>query len=79
MRKTKNESKQQRFVRLAEARTNRIISTLRLLGNCSSPAAYEYTREDINKIFKAIENAVADARRRFDKKEVGTKLFTLGK
>jgi len=77
--KTKNESKQQRFVRLAEARTNRIISTLRLLGNCSSPAAYEYSKEDVNKIFRAIEDAVADARRRFDKKAAGTKLFSLGK
>lgn len=79
MKKPKNESKQQRFVRLAEARTNRIISTLRLLGNCSSPAAYEYTKEDVSKIFRAIEEAVSDARRRFDKRESGAKLFTLGK
>ena len=79
MNKPKTESKQQRFVRLAEARTNRIISTLRLLGNCSSPAAYEYSKEDVSKIFRAIEEAVADAKRRFEKKETGTKLFSLGK
>ena len=79
MSKPKTETKQQRFVRLAEARTNRIISTLRLLGNCSSPAAYEYSKEDVTKIFRAIEEAVTDAKRRFDKKETGTKLFSLGK
>ena len=79
MRKKENETKKERFVRLAEARTNRIIATLRLLGNCSSPAAYEYSKEDVNKIFRAIEDAVADAKRRFDKKDAGTKLFSLGK
>ena len=76
--KAKNETKHQRFVRLAEARTNRIISTLRLLGNCSSTAAYDYSKEDVSKIFRAIESATADAKRRFLKREgPGEYLFKL--
>lgn len=71
------ESKHQRFVRLAEARTNKIISTLRLLGNCSSPAAYEYSKQEVAKIFRAIEDAVGSARRRFEQKECESKPFTL--
>ncbi len=72
------ESKHQRFVRLAEARTNKIIATLRLLGNCSSPAVYEYSKADVNKIFRAIEEATADAKRRYTKRDGGTdKLFKL--
>ena len=75
--KAKNETKHQRFVRLAEARTNRIISTLRLLGNCSSPAAYEYSKQEVSKIFRAIEDAVSTSRRRFEQKECESKPFTL--
>lgn len=75
--KVKNETKHQRFVRLAEARTNRIISTLRLLGNCSSTAAYEYSKGDVAKIFRAIDDAVADAKKRFSKQETAAKPFSL--
>ena len=71
------ESKHQRFVRLAEARTNKIIATLRLLGNCSSPAVYEYSTTDVNKIFRAIRDAMEDAENRFRKKGSGNRRFTL--
>ncbi len=59
------ESKRDRFKRLAQARTNRIISTLRLLGNCSSKSNYEYTDEDVRKIFSVIERELKAARNRF--------------
>lgn len=36
MKKQAEESKHDKFVRLAEARTNKIIDTLQLLGNCSN-------------------------------------------
>ena len=71
------ESKHQRFVRLAEARTNKIIATLRLLGNCSSPAVYEYSTNDVNKIFRAIRDAMEDAENRFRKKGSGNRRFSL--
>ena len=48
------ESKRDKFVRLAEARTNKIIEMLKLLGNCSSKTNYEYTEEDVKKIFAEI-------------------------
>lgn len=76
--KAKNETKHQRFVRLAEARTNRIIATLRLLGNCSNPAAYEYSKAEIIKVFHAIDDAVASAKRRFEQKDSDAKPFSLG-
>ena len=69
MKPSSPETKHQKFVRLAEARTNKIIVTLRLLGNCSSPAAYEYSKSDVSKIFRAIEEATADAKRRFMKQD----------
>ena len=36
----KSESKRDRFVRLAEARTNKIIDMLQLLGNCANTNTY---------------------------------------
>ena len=48
------ESKRERFVRLAEARTNKILDMMKLLGNCSSKSNYEYTEEDVKKIISEI-------------------------
>ena len=50
------ETKREKFVRLAEERTNKIIDMLQLLGNCSNSSAYDYSQEDVDKIFSAIES-----------------------
>lgn len=63
------ETKREKFVRLAEARTNKIIDMLQLLGNCSNSSAYDYSQEDVNKIFSAIESEVKEARKKFNKIE----------
>lgn len=68
-----SESKREKFVRLAEARTNRIIDTLQLLGNLSNTSAYEYSKKDIDQMFKAIEDAMADTRNKFNKADVREK------
>lgn len=49
------QEKMERFKRVAENRTNKIIDQIRLLGNCSNKSNYEYTEEDVKKIFSAIE------------------------
>ena len=60
------ETKNEKFVRIAEARTNKIIDMIRLLGNCSNKAAYDYSKEDIKKIFTAIDNELKAAKAKFD-------------
>ena len=60
------ETKNDRFVRIAEARTNKIIDMIRLLGNCSNKASYDYSKEDVRKIFTAIENELKTAKAKFD-------------
>ncbi len=60
------ESKRDRFIRVAEGRTNKIINLTRLLANCSNKNTYEYNSEDVNKIFVAIENEIKEARRKFN-------------
>ena len=72
------ETKREKFVRMAETRTIKIISMIRLLGNCSNRQAYEYSEKDINKIFSAIESALGDAKKRFKSSPKGTtEIFSL--
>lgn len=73
------ESKSERFVRIAEARTNKIIDMIQLLGNCSNRATYDYSKDDIKKIFGAIENELKLAKSKFDigDSEGKEKKFTL--
>lgn len=74
------ESKRERFVRVVEARTNKIIDMIRLLGNCSNEANYEYDEKDVKKVFDAIEAEVKAAKTKFVESE-GKKTndrFTLG-
>lgn len=63
------ETKRDKFVRLAETRTNKIIDMLHLLGNCSNTSAYDYTQQDVEKIFGAIENELKEAKKKFNKFE----------
>jgi len=63
------ETKREKFVRLAEARTNKIIDMLQLLGNCSNSSAYDYTQQDVDKIFSAIEQEMREAKKKFNKIE----------
>lgn len=49
-----NESKTDRFRRVAEARVNKIIKMIRLLGNCSGTGVYEYTDEQVAYILSLI-------------------------
>ena len=62
----KKETKRERFVRLAETRTNKILGMLKLLGNCSSKSNYEYTDKDVQKIFAAIERETKSAKAKFN-------------
>ena len=72
------ETKRERFVRLAEARTNKIIDMIKLLGNCSSLSTYEYTQQDVDKIFSAIESELREAKKKFAKTDANRNTkFTL--
>ena len=71
------ETKRDRFVRLAEARTNKILEMMRLLGNCSSKTNYEYTDEDIKKIFGALEKELKNTKNKFLGIEAKEERFTL--
>lgn len=62
---TKKETNRERFVRIAEARTQKIIDMIDFLGNCSNQYNYEYTQKDVEKMFTAIESALKSSKARF--------------
>ena len=72
-----NETKRERFKRIAEARVNKILDMMRLLGNCASPSNFEYTDEDIKKIFNAIERELKNTKNKFLGVESKEERFTL--
>ena len=39
---------------------------VRLLGNLSNTSNYTYTKEDVTKIFNAIEKELSDTKKKFD-------------
>lgn len=59
------ETKADRFCRLAEARVNKIIKMVHLLGNCSKAEIYEYSPEQVEQIFRALYLELNQAHGRF--------------
>lgn len=49
------ENKKNNFKRVAENRTNKIINMISLLGNLDNTSFYEYTDEEVEAIFGAIQ------------------------
>lgn len=58
-----------RFKVLAENRTNKIITSLRVLSHCSNKSLYEFSELDVEKIFKAIDESVNETKLKFKSKE----------
>ncbi len=57
--------KQERFVRVAERRTRKVLQYIRLLSKCSNRMSYSYSESDVNKIFAAIQKELDHTRGRF--------------
>ncbi len=65
MKNTKIKEKRDRFKKLASSRTNMVLKSLKVLGNCSNRSAYEYSEEEIQRIFKEIEVEVRNTKSKF--------------
>lgn len=59
--------KRSKFVELAEARVNRALKDLQLIGNLSNKSAYDFDDADIKKMFQALQRGLDGARARFTK------------
>lgn len=73
----KNETPNEKFKRVASSRTQKIIDMIELLGNCSNQYVYEYSEEEVDKVFGAIETELKLAKEKYKGKEKVKERFTL--
>ncbi len=59
------EDRSARFKRVAERRTEAILKAIRILGNCSNKSVYQYSDDEVTKIFRAIEESLRITKIRF--------------
>ncbi len=57
--------KREKFVRLAEGRTQSALEAIRKIGNLSNRRAYEYSDADIKKIIKTLREATNAVEHKF--------------
>ena len=61
------DTKKENFKRIAENRTNKIIELISKLHNLSNSSFYEYTEDQIDSIFNAIQEELDKQREEFRK------------
>lgn len=61
-----SESKREKFIRLAENRTNKALEMIRLIGNLANKSVYDYSDKDVQKIFKALETEIEIAKKQYN-------------
>lgn len=69
-----NEEKKTRFERLATQRTEEVLDRLRILGNCADRRSYAYTDNEIDKIFRAIDEQTKIIKTKFKLPKRGFRL-----
>lgn len=63
--------KHAKFVELAEARVNKALKDIHLIGNLSNRSAYEFEDGEIRKIFNALQKGLDTAKARFTREADG--------
>lgn len=57
--------KREKFVKLAEGRTQAALDAIRKIGNLSNRRAYEFDDQDVKKIIKALRDAASELEKKF--------------
>lgn len=71
------EEKKDRFKRVAESRTQKILDMMELLGNCSNKNNYDYSEADVKKIIKVLEEELSVLKKKFESNIVKNEKFKL--
>lgn len=70
-------AKQENFKRIAENRVNKIIDMISKLENLNNTSFYEYSDEQMENIFKAIQKELDKQKELFNKRKKSKKRFEL--
>ena len=73
---TQKKDKSSAFKRLAEARTNKALDQIRVIGNLANRNNYSYTYDQAKKIIVALKQAVNEIEAKF-KSEANNQKFEL--
>ena len=74
-----NETKAEKFIRIGEYRMNKAVDAIGRLENLANRGSYEYTQEQVDAMFQALEGRVAEIKARFTpKKTAESKTFSFG-
>lgn len=73
-----NETKAEKFIRLGEYRMNKAIDAIGRLEHLANKSAYEYTAEQVEVMFGALESRVADVKAKFNTKKQDNTSFSFG-
>lgn len=68
--------KQAEFIRIAEKRTNKAINDIKQIAMLSNTQLYRYTEAQVEKIFTALEEKIAESKEAFCR-HGNTRRFTL--
>ena len=63
-----DETKREKFIRLAENRVNSTIKKINLIGNLANKSNYDYSKDDVDKIIKTLKKSVSDLESKFSSK-----------
>lgn len=72
------ETKAEKFIRLGEYRINKAIDAIGRIDNLANRSAYDYTPEQVEVMFGALENKVADVKAKFNIKKQDNTSFSFG-
>lgn len=73
---SKKESKAETFIRIAEPRVKSVLRSLRILGNCSNRNNYEYTSDQVDSMFKTIQEALNEQEAKYSKSKSEQEAFS---
>lgn len=70
-----DETKEEKFIRLAEVRVGKALNAIQRLGNLSNKSTYHYTDGQIEQMFGTLETEIARIKAKFSAKKDTKKPF----
>ena len=78
-----NEEKRKKFMEYAGKRVNNVLHDIQILEPMARSSSYDFTKQDVEEMFKAMQETLNDVKTEFDKKfeekaRAAKKVFTFG-
>lgn len=78
-----NEEKRKKFMEYAGKRVNNVLHDIQILEPMARSSSYDFTKQDVEEMFKAMQETLNDVKAEFDKKfeekaRAAKKVFTFG-